>query len=503
MSGHAPPEMDSLLAISRLVLSLTFFAAGLAKARRPAAFRQAMGELGLPARATPYLLVLVPALEMVIAFLLLWADTAVAGAVGALALLLSFIALMALNLARRQRAGCGCFGNANGGSGGLTGLFRNQLLATLAGLVLWRASDPGPDVLVWISAFSLPRRAVLFAVAALIAIAWGHPGIVHRLISRLRRTDLAVPRNGAAEITAAIPAAQPGHRSGPAVVLSMRPAELTIGMATYKDFDGLYFTLQALRLYQDLSNTELLVVDNYGCEQTRAFAEGWAGARYVLAREVVGTAAPRDLVFREAAGDAVLCCDSHVLFEPGVIARLRRYYRDHPESSDLLQGPLVYDDGHLISTHMEPRWREQMWGTWATDPRGLDPEGDPFEIPMQGLGAFSCHRQAWLGFNPGFRGFGGEEGYVHEKFRQAGRQTLCLPWLRWMHRFGRPAGVPFPLRVEDKFRNYLIGHAELGLDHEPVVEHFSRYLDQDQVRLVLQDVLGPKPEPAPEPLGVR
>jgi hypothetical protein len=40
---------------------------------------------------------------------------------------------------------------------------------------------------------------------------------------------------------------------------------LTIGMATYNDFDGVYFTIQALRLYQDLADTELLVVDNFGC----------------------------------------------------------------------------------------------------------------------------------------------------------------------------------------------------------------------------------------------
>jgi len=29
-----------------------------------------------------------------------------------------------------------------------------------------------------------------------------------------------------------------------------------------RDFDGVYFTLQALRLYQDLANTELLVIDD-------------------------------------------------------------------------------------------------------------------------------------------------------------------------------------------------------------------------------------------------
>ena len=124
------------------------------------------------------------------------------------------------------------------------------------------------------------------------------------------------------------------------------------------DFDGVFFTVQALRLYQDLADTELVVVDNYGCEHTRQFIDGWARARYIRATEAVGTAAPRDRVFREAQGEAVLCCDSHVLFAPGAIARLKTYYRDHPETRDLLQGPMVYDDLQAISTHFDPVWRE-------------------------------------------------------------------------------------------------------------------------------------------------
>jgi hypothetical protein len=263
--------------------------------------------------------------------------------------------------------------------------------------------------------------------------------------------------------------------------LVRRDPELTIGMATYDDFDGVYFTIQSLRLYHDLDRVELLVVDNYGCSQTSEFVRDWAGGRYLLATDVVGTAAPKDLVFRNASGSAVLCCDSHVLFAPGCIARLKRFHRDHPDCHDLLQGPLVYDDGQLMSTHFEPVWREQMWGVWATDERGLDPAGEPFEIPMQGLGVFSCRTDAWPGFNPGFRGFGGEEGYLHIKFRQAGRRCLCLPWLRWMHRFGRPRGVPYPLTVEDKLHNYLVGHAELGLDPAPVLSHFAQYLTADRI----------------------
>src|SRR5579875_46561 len=274
---------------------------------------------------------------------------------------------------------------------------------------------------------------------------------------------------------------------------------LTIGMATYNDFDGVYFTLQALRLYQDLEDTELVVVDNYGCEETRDFVEHWAMGRYVLATDVVGTAAGRERIFQEAQSTAVLVCDSHVLFAPGAIARLRAYYREHPDSPDLLQGPLVYDDLQNLSTHFEPVWREQMWGIWETDPRGIDPEGAPFEIPMQGLGVYSCRRAVWPGFNPAFRGFGGEEGYLHEKFRRRGGRCLCLPWLRWIHRFGRPGGVPYPLTVDDKLRNYLIGHSELGLDLEPILEHFARYLPPERIAQLAEEVVPGRSHPARVP----
>ena len=183
-----------------------------------------------------------------------------------------------------------------------------------------------------------------------------------------------------------------------------------------------------------------------------------------------------------------------VLFAPGAIRSLKEYYREHPDCPDLLQGPVVYDDLEMISTHFEPVWRGEMWGIWETDPRGQDPEGEPFEIPMQGMGVFSCRKGAWPGFNPMFRGFGWEEGYIHEKFRRAGGRCLCLPWLRWTHRFGRPAGIEYPLTVEEKLRNYLIGHAELGWDPSPVLSHFSEILPEDHVVAVAAEVLERPPQ---------
>jgi hypothetical protein len=103
---------------------------------------------------------------------------------------------------------------------------------------------------------------------------------------------------------------------------------------------------------------------------------------------------------------------------------------------------------------------------------------------------FCCRKDAWLGFNPAFRGFGGEEGYIHEKFRQAGRRAVCAPWLRWVHRFGRPFGVSYPLQVEDRIKNYLVGHDELHLDLRPIFDHFVAYIKKDKLISLGREALG-------------
>jgi hypothetical protein len=77
--------------------------------------------------------------------------------------------------------------------------------------------------------------------------------------------------------------------------------------------------------------------------------------------------------------------------------------------------------------------------------------------------------------------------YIHTKYRQLGRKVWLLPWLRWAHQFGRPGGVPYPLSVEDKFRNYLIGLGELGLPLRPAVDHFEEKLGAVKVDQMLSD----------------
>jgi hypothetical protein len=257
---------------------------------------------------------------------------------------------------------------------------------------------------------------------------------------------------------------------------------LCIGMATYDDFDGVYFTVQSMRLAHPevLADTSFLVLDNHPEGETanalRALADKIPDVRYVPFRGFRGTAV-RDLIFREAAADIVMCVDPHILVRPGALQALLEYFDAAPDSRDIVQGPLLDDsfDG-IVGTHFAPDWGGGMYGRWETDERFHDERGEPFEIPMQGLGLFACRREAWPGLNPRFRGFGGEEGYLHEKFRQAGGRAICLPALAWGHRFQRPGGVPYPADWQDRVRNYHLGWAEVGWDTAEVNTHFRKHL---------------------------
>src|SRR5215204_1764397 len=205
-------------------------------------------------------------------------------------------------------------------------------------------------------------------------------------------------------------------------------AALTIGMATYNDFNGVYFTLQALRLYQDLRDTELLVVDNYGCPATKQLVEGWVhGARYLLATEVRGTAAPRDLVFREARGEAVLCCDSHVLFAPGAIRRLKEYYRAHPDCPDLLQGPVCTTISRRDPHTLNPSGGPRCGGFGEPIPGGKIRRGNRSRYPCKAWGSSVAGRAPGPASTQCFEALGGKKATsMKSSDRRAAGASACL-----------------------------------------------------------------------------
>jgi hypothetical protein len=333
---------------------------------------------------------------------------------------------------------------------------------------------------------------------------------------------------------------------------------LSVVMATADDFDGTYFTIQSFRLFHDCSQVEFIVVDNKPATpagrrlrrdlEGGKFSIGNCGARYVPLLDVEGTAAPRERAIQEARGKYVICLDSHVMLAPGALAKLFAYFNEHPETNDLLSGPMLHDWMNTWDTHFNAVWRGEMFGIWGNaweyagqqfsviedngkarfiridagnelvnvdlnldlshdsyethlrtiGARKLGEDGDVFEIPGMGCGLMAFRKDAWPGFNPAFRGFGGEELYIHEKFRRAGGKCLCLGFLKWLHRFGRPGGVPYRLTIEDKCRNYLIGHLELGMDVTPVRQCFvdSGKLTAGTFDQLLSAVTSQQPEEA-------
>lgn len=269
---------------------------------------------------------------------------------------------------------------------------------------------------------------------------------------------------------------------------------LTIGMATYDDFDGVFFSIQSLRMYHNVcktDNVEFVILDNnpsspHG-EECKRLSNNASNIKYVELGETPSSFNKYKVV-DHAEGKYILIMDCHVLLYSGALDYLLSYFMRNPNCKDLVQGPLLYDDLKNVSTHFDPKWSGDMFGVWATN-WNLYSKGEPFEIPMQGMGLLAFEKSAWNGINPNFKGFGGEEGYIAEKFRQWGGKNICLPQLLWNHRFGRPNGVKFPLILEDRVWNYFVGWLELTQDPDhqfikDIYEYFSNRIPKKSLKTI-------------------
>jgi glycosyltransferase involved in cell wall biosynthesis len=254
--------------------------------------------------------------------------------------------------------------------------------------------------------------------------------------------------------------------------------KITIGMASYNNYQQVWFTVQALRFHNTMPDCEILIVDNYGCD----ILENWIRnlndekVRYARCTEVTGTAYPRNKVFELARGEFVLCIDSHILLSVNAIKNLRWWISTNKDCPDLVQGPLIYDDLKTGVDRMKEEWVCNFYGVWGDTITVNALPKDIQEIPMMGLGLFGCFKDKWLRFNPQFKGFGGEEGYIHYKYKQAGFKTITLPFLKWVHQFhdGKSKCL-YPNVLEQRIVNYMTGFLELGLDTTPIKEHFKDF----------------------------
>ena len=274
-------------------------------------------------------------------------------------------------------------------------------------------------------------------------------------------------------------------------------------MPCFNNFVETYFTIQSLRLHHDMSDKEILIIDNYGdpvlenfCKSKGGFnnfedfkseypgtleaafnrlvapghrGQSISGGRIRYRREtaIQGVSHAKNKIFEHARGEYVLCMDSHILIEDGA-------FDVEPTDDDMVQGPCYENSVDRCAFEWLPQWRRQMWGIWGAYVKPETLPLTPLPIWAMGAGFFACRRESWLGFNPNFRGFGGETGYIQEKYRRDGRHVLCYPWMRWVHFFGgQGREIPYTLRTSDRIKNYIFGFEELGMDTAEMRSHFG------------------------------
>src|SRR5687768_1984661 len=139
--------------------------------------------------------------------------------------------------------------------------------------------------------------------------------------------------------------------------------KLTIGMLTRDDFDGVWFSLQSIRLHHPevLEEVEFLILDNHPegpHGQAVSRFSGWVKEpiRIISMTEPGGTSL-RSRLFDLARTPYVLCMDSHVLLAPGCLRQLIDGLDSGKDQGHLLQGPLLGDNMRVMATHMAHVWR--------------------------------------------------------------------------------------------------------------------------------------------------
>lgn len=173
--------MNSVLTAARLLLAVVFLCAGVAKLADPVGSRESLAGFGVPRPLAAPLGRLLPLAEVAVGLMLIPTVLAWWGALGALTLLVGFVVVIAVNLARGRTPECHCFGQFHSTPVGWPVLFRNLALTTVAALVVWRGRvDPGLSVFGWFNTLTPAQTAavgagsLLFGVQAILGWAVWH-----------------------------------------------------------------------------------------------------------------------------------------------------------------------------------------------------------------------------------------------------------------------------------------------------------------------------------------
>ena len=210
--------MDIVLLLARLLLAVVFVVAGLAKLVDRAGSQQALIDFGVPARLVTPLAVLLPLAELAVAVALIPTASAWWGALGALALLVLFVAAIGYNLARGRTPDCHCFGQLHSAPVGWSTLIRNVILAAVAGFVVGLGrTNAGASAIGWLSTLAIVQRIELIVGALVVALlvieGWVIIQMLRQqgyLLLRLEELEAKLAENGTKVTAEAPPPASAG-----------------------------------------------------------------------------------------------------------------------------------------------------------------------------------------------------------------------------------------------------------------------------------------------------
>ena len=189
--------MDTVVLVIRMVLAVVFATAGVAKLRDLQGTRQSLREFGVSEALARPSAILLPLAELAVAVGLVFPPTARWAALGALLLLLIFMAGIANAMRQGLAPDCNCFGQLHSAPAGRDTLIRNGILSALALVAL--VGGPGPAVDSWASDSGAWQVIAIVAIAASIALAaWALQlrATVHGLandVTRMRRELALIP----------------------------------------------------------------------------------------------------------------------------------------------------------------------------------------------------------------------------------------------------------------------------------------------------------------------
>lgn len=210
--------METVLLLTRLLLSGIFMLAGLGKLLDREGSEKAVKEFGLPANLAPAVAIGLPIAELVIGVLLLFTFSSWLAALAGLVLLFAFISGMVYQMAQGRAPDCHCFGQIHSEPVGKTSLIRNIGFAILALLLVAQGPERQGASLSSITNDML-QAILIFGILGLLAVAVLYlKKIFEQQVQILRRIEVLelvsrdgafVEREGAGSPTESLPIGAP------------------------------------------------------------------------------------------------------------------------------------------------------------------------------------------------------------------------------------------------------------------------------------------------------